>query len=87
MEGIHEDTQQDTSSDSADICNDIKSGEETDETSDMTEYTADCCSLTHDKPNQPTDKYVLVIVMHRYQYKHRYRPYFSGIGMATYNRY
>ena len=58
VEGMLEDTHQNTGSDSIDICDD--SGEETDETSDMTECIADCCSLTHDNPNQPTDKTVLV---------------------------
>ena len=55
---MHEDTHQDIGSDSIDICDD--SGEETDETSDMTVCTADCCSLTRYNPNQPNDKTVLV---------------------------
>ena len=50
-----------TQEDIVDICND--SGEESeDEINEMvikTECTADCCCLTRDKPNQPTEKIVL----------------------------
>jgi len=50
-----------TQEDIVDICND--SGEESeDEINEMvieTECTVDCCCLTCDKPNQPTEKTVL----------------------------
>jgi len=50
-----------TQEDIVDICND--SGEESeDEINEMvikTECTADCCCLTRDKPNQPTEKTVV----------------------------
>ena len=38
------------------------------------------CAMRHENDVYQDTSF---LVMHRYQYKHRYRPYFSGIGSVS----